>query len=621
MSYQKPLVSIIIPVFNRLPAGALYLKQAIDSVLQQTYSSIEVIVVNDGAIDEGACEQVALSYGDKIRYYVKENGGTASALNYGIGKMQGAYFSWLSHDDRYLPDKIANQMKLMSRLKNKSTLLYSGYDLIDSQSNHLRQINPAKRFPKARLNQGLFPVVRGLINGCTVLIHKKCFDEIGLFDESLPTTQDYDLWFRLFRRFPVRFDASIQTQCRQHPDQASKTIDNHLTECEHLWTGFLDKINLQEMRDLDGSPYRFFKHMAAFLSETPYAQSADYALKRADEVLADIKISVIIPFYNRIEFVLEAIASVQDQTHENVEIILVDDGSTESVAPLRQLMRADERLRWVEAKENRGPSFARNMGVRAASGSYVAFLDSDDLFSEDKLRYQLSWMEENACLISHTAYNRVDKKNRFLERVALGSDEATSFPRIVQVCQIATPTVMLKRDLVKDALFVERYRVGEDVCLWIKLASQHDIRYIRKPLTSVRYTPDSTANDKRSLDKGLINIAHYVINDDSLSGCEPEIHTLLENIKWRFSSGPAKQAEPNDLRPLVSEDDVLLASNDIRTGFIRSRHEHIQSLIRKLMIKFQYMNYLISRFVYCVRHDGLKVALKKVKKVLFKSSV
>jgi glycosyltransferase involved in cell wall biosynthesis len=621
MSYQKPLVSIIIPVFNRLPIGALYLKQAIDSALKQTYRSIEVIVVNDGSVDEGACEEVALSYGDQIQYYAKENGGTASALNYGIRHMKGMYFSWLSHDDRYLPEKLSNQMKIMSRLNNKSTILYSGYDLIDSQSNHLHKINPAKRFAKARLNQGLFPVIRGLINGCTVLINKKCFDEIGLFDEHLPTTQDYDLWFRLFRTFPVRFDTSIQTQCRQHPDQASKTMTNHLSECEALWTGFLDNINLQEMIDIEGSPYRFFKQMAEFLSETPYQQSAEYALKRADEVLADIKISVIIPFYNRIDFVCQAIASVQQQTHENIEIVLVNDGSTDSVFPLRNLMRQDERLRWVEAKENRGPSFARNLGIRAASGSYIAFLDSDDLFSEDKLLYQLGWMEKNSCLISHTAYNRMDINNRFLERVALDGDNVAEFPRIIKVCQIATPTVMLKRDLVKDALFIERYRVGEDVCLWIKLASEHKIRYINKPLTSVRYTKDSAANDKRSLDRGLINIAHYVINDESLSGCEAEIHTLLENIKWRFSSAPRKGEDPDHLVSSVSVDDDLSQSKQPRRGWMSVCCEHIVQLMRKLINKMQYVKYLMSRFVYCVRHDGVAMALKKVKKVLFKSSI
>ncbi|MDD4547058.1 MAG: glycosyltransferase family A protein, partial [Oscillospiraceae bacterium] len=95
----NPLVSIVIPVYN----GSNYLAEAVDSALAQTYKNIEIVVVNDGSNDEGATEKVAKSYGDKIRYFSKENGGVSSALNLGIENMKGDYFSWLSHDDLYKP--------------------------------------------------------------------------------------------------------------------------------------------------------------------------------------------------------------------------------------------------------------------------------------------------------------------------------------------------------------------------------------------------------------------------------------------------------------------------------------------------------------------------------------
>lgn len=101
MKKYNPLVSIVIPVYN----GANYMREAIDSAINQTYDNIEIIVVNDGSTDNGETERIALSYGDKIKYYKKENGGCASALNYGISKMQGEWFSWLSHDDVYYPEK------------------------------------------------------------------------------------------------------------------------------------------------------------------------------------------------------------------------------------------------------------------------------------------------------------------------------------------------------------------------------------------------------------------------------------------------------------------------------------------------------------------------------------
>ena len=78
--------------------------EAIDSALSQIYKNIEVIVVNDGSKDNA--EEIALSYGDKIRYLKKENGGGLSALNFGIWEMKGEYFSWLSHDNKYDCHKI-----------------------------------------------------------------------------------------------------------------------------------------------------------------------------------------------------------------------------------------------------------------------------------------------------------------------------------------------------------------------------------------------------------------------------------------------------------------------------------------------------------------------------------
>ena len=125
-----PLVSIIIPVYN----GSNYMREAIDSALAQTYENIEILVVNDGSSDRGRTEAIAKEYGDKIRYIYKENGGVSSALNVGIRHMRGEYFSWLSHDDVYTPDKIEKQVEALSRLPDKSTLICCDYAHIDKDS-------------------------------------------------------------------------------------------------------------------------------------------------------------------------------------------------------------------------------------------------------------------------------------------------------------------------------------------------------------------------------------------------------------------------------------------------------------------------------------------------------
>ena len=124
MRTDNPLVSIVIPVYN----GSNYLAQAIDSALGQTYPNCEVLVVNDGSDDGGATAELALGYGEKIRYFEKENGGVATALNLGIRQMRGEYFAWLSHDDLYKPEKIELQVKAALDSGDRTRLVQSEYE-------------------------------------------------------------------------------------------------------------------------------------------------------------------------------------------------------------------------------------------------------------------------------------------------------------------------------------------------------------------------------------------------------------------------------------------------------------------------------------------------------------
>ena len=119
---MQPKVSIVIPVYN----GADYMREAIESALNQTYENCEVIVVNDGSTDE--TEQIALSYGNKIRYFAKENGGVSTALNVGIEKMTGEYFAWLSHDDVYYPWKIEKQINVLRKSKAWDAIVYGNWN-------------------------------------------------------------------------------------------------------------------------------------------------------------------------------------------------------------------------------------------------------------------------------------------------------------------------------------------------------------------------------------------------------------------------------------------------------------------------------------------------------------
>ena len=192
---ELPLVSVVIPVYN----GANYMREAIDSALNQTYPNVEIIVVNDGSTDGGETHKVALSYGDKIRYFKKENGGVSSALNYGIKQMKGRYFNWLSHDDIHLPQKIEKQMNAVFSYKGiKPIVCICNFILIDEKGvEFARPLNDFEKYFKKSSKVLLGADINFIISGDATLINKELFDTYGMFDESLFAAQETDIWYRL----------------------------------------------------------------------------------------------------------------------------------------------------------------------------------------------------------------------------------------------------------------------------------------------------------------------------------------------------------------------------------------------------------------------------------------
>lgn len=226
---DQPLVSIVIPVYN----GANYLREAINSALEQTYPRCEVIVVNDGSADNGATRDIALSYGSRIRYFEKENGGVATALNRGIREMNGEFFSWLSHDDLYFSFKVEKQIEYLRANSLHDVVLYSNFEFINDVGEwigaapDMRAVTPESfRFHLVKSNP---------IHGCTALVPVACFERVGLFQEHLISTQDYDLWFKMAKFFPFMYQDDILVKSRLHEKQGSRLLGaSHISECNAL---------------------------------------------------------------------------------------------------------------------------------------------------------------------------------------------------------------------------------------------------------------------------------------------------------------------------------------------------------------------------------------------------
>ena len=168
MEQNNPLVSVVIPVFN----GERYLSEAIDSVLNQSYRPIEVVILDDGSTDNTAV--IAKRYLPSIKYYYQPNGGIASALNHGIAQSEGEYLSFLDADDLWLPDKLTIQMKS-----------FEAEPTLDMVFGHMKQFFSPDLDKELRagimLIDGNMP---GYFKG-TMLIRRESFFRVGLFDTRL----------------------------------------------------------------------------------------------------------------------------------------------------------------------------------------------------------------------------------------------------------------------------------------------------------------------------------------------------------------------------------------------------------------------------------------------------
>lgn len=229
------------------------------------------------------------------------------------------------------------------------------------------------------------------------------------------------------------------------------------------------------------------------------------------------EVSVIVPFYNRTLWLLEAVQSVMSQTFPDFELIVVDDGSDEG--PDFSSWSDDARFRYVR-QEHRGKSATRNHGIEVARGKYIAFLDSDDLFMPDKLEQQVPLMESHsAVLLSHTSYLRIDEEGTALEEIRSGRFSGDVRERILLLCPIATSTVMVRRTAIQDSgWFVESAEFAQDVILWIELGVRAPILGIDEVLTKFRMHRNVTCRNLAAIHQGQLNvIEHAIRNNQDLS--------------------------------------------------------------------------------------------------------
>lgn len=225
MSESNPLVSVIIPSYN----CEHYIAQTIESVLNQTFKDIELIVVDDGSTD--STREIVKSYGDPVRLITQQNARVCAARNRGISESKGKYICLMDHDDFWFPYKLEEQIKTLEK-HGETGVVFAPFIRWHSDADG-RFPEPATLTPPENVGgtdrEYSGWIYHHLLLDCVMLtssamFRKEVFEKCGAFDVSLPYSEDWDLWIRITREFQFIKLKRPNTLYRQHPQQGNLVV-------------------------------------------------------------------------------------------------------------------------------------------------------------------------------------------------------------------------------------------------------------------------------------------------------------------------------------------------------------------------------------------------------------
>ena len=214
-------------------------------------------------------------------------------------------------------------------------------------------------------------------------------------------------------------------------------------------------------------------------------------MKWEEEVMNDL-VSIIMPSYNTGRFIKETIESVLAQSYPAWELIIVDDCSTDNTDDVVNQYLADERIRYIKNDTNSGAAVSRNRALREAKGTWIAFLDSDDLWEPEKLQKQISFMRDNGYHFSYTNYIEIDEESKANGKSVTGPKRITKHG-MYNYCWMGCLTVMYDADAV-GLIQIADIKKNNDYAMWLKVCKKANCYLLDETLARYRKRSGSISN-------------------------------------------------------------------------------------------------------------------------------
>ena len=512
---RETQVSIIVPVYNVEP----YLRQCLDSILGQTFTNFEVLLVNDGSTDNSGfiCQEYA-RLDSRFHYFEKENGGLSDARNYGIERAQGEYLTFIDSDD-FVNEKHLENLFLASRLSN-ADITIGGFSRFENGTFWLYQDHFSSdslvSFTSAQAIQHLdsmfdvpflnFSVVwgklfkRDLFKELRFQYGKYAEDQFIIWKLYLKASSIYtfNVDSYVYRINKTGMSSVFSLKHLDYIDALEERI-KFTKDCDGIDIGlsfnmyrYVLKRNLDQLEEhqfLDEASQIRRKLELAEREEYPFLFEESYSDMGGSEEL----ISIIVPIYNVEKYLRMCLDSIEHQTYSNIEVLLINDGSPDSSGEIcQEYVARDSRFRYFE-KENGGLSDARNYGIERSNGRYLTFVDSDDWLSLTYVEdlYQAAIRNDADTVVSHyTIYNESDRNyyvhiwDDYYEKTCTGEELILELPSLELngYVYITSWGILFKKELFNNIRF-PKGKVIEDSRTNYKLFFRSNkVAYIHKEI-------------------------------------------------------------------------------------------------------------------------------------------
>ncbi len=250
-------------------------------------------------------------------------------------------------------------------------------------------------------------------------------------------------------------------------------------------------------------------------------------------------VSIIMPSYNTAQYIGESIKSVQAQTYENWELIIVDDCSTDNTDTAVDPFLSDERIRYLKNSRNSGAAVSRNYALREAKGKWIAFLDSDDLWLPDKLEKQINFMTENNYKFTYTDY-KICLNGSWLPYIYTGPSVVNK-RKMKNYCYFSTITVMYDRDYV-GLVQIEDVKKNNDYAMWLKIIEKSPCYRLPDCLSCyIKHDGSISSGSKLKLIKHHYILWRVAEHKNPFSACVLTVRNLfwgtIKKLKYKKNIG------------------------------------------------------------------------------------